>query len=87
MTEDTPQPAQYYDKHDIWTLDPTSTDKELYDVFATEVAKLVQLLDENEPLMSRDFCARLFASLLGLSRVLGDYDDSWSRSGFSPDEI
>ncbi|WP_170398132.1 hypothetical protein [Ruegeria arenilitoris] len=87
MTEDTPQPAQYYDKYDIWTLDPTSTDKEVYDVFATEVAKLVQLLDENEPLMSRDFYARLFVSLLGLSRVLGEYDDSWSRSVFSPDEI
>jgi len=80
MIDDEPQPASYYDKHDIWTLDPTSADKQVYDVFASEVIVLVQLLDDNKSMMSRDVYARLFASLLEMSRLLGQYEDSWSRS-------
>jgi hypothetical protein len=84
MIDDEPKPAQYYDDRMIWTQDPTSTDKDVYDVFATDIVRLVKVLDENEPLMSRDVYARLFASLLDLSRVLGEYEDSWSRSYKTP---
>ncbi|KIC45215.1 MAG: hypothetical protein AB3N07_01980 [Ruegeria sp.] len=87
MIDDEPQPAQYYDKHDIWTFDPTSADKDVYEAFAADVVKLVQLLDENEPLMSRDFYARLFASLLDLSRVMGEYENGWSQGSLSPGEM
>ena len=79
MIDDAPQPVQYYDENDIWTLDPTSTDKDVHDIFASDVVKLVQVLDEHEPLMSRDVYARLFASLLELSRVFGEYEENWIR--------
>ena len=79
MIDDAPQPVQYYDENEIWTLDPTSTDKDVYDIFASDVVKLVQALDEHEPLMSRDVYARLFAALLELSRILGEYEDSWNK--------
>ncbi|MTI02706.1 MULTISPECIES: hypothetical protein [Alphaproteobacteria] len=79
MNDDEPQPARYYDEHNIWTLDPTPADKQVYEAIASDVVKFVQLLDDNKPLLSRDVYARFFASLLNLSRVLGEYEDGWSR--------
>ncbi|WP_170765291.1 hypothetical protein [Ruegeria lacuscaerulensis] len=79
MINDEPQPASFYDDSDIWTLDPTPADKQVYDKFASSVVELVQLLDDNEQMMSRDVYARFFASLLELSRVLGEYEDGWDK--------
>ena len=87
MIDDEPQPASYYDQHDIWTLDPTPADQQVYDTFATDVVGLVQLLDDNKPMLSRDVYARFFASLLELSRVLGKYEDSWSRGLKAPSDF
>ncbi|MCG7522667.1 hypothetical protein [Ruegeria sp. Ofav3-42] len=77
MIDDEPQPVKYYNQHDIWTLDPTPADKQVYDTFSAGVVDLLQVLDDNKPMLSRDVYARLFASLLELSRVLGEYEDSW----------
>ncbi|WP_170332351.1 hypothetical protein [Ruegeria arenilitoris] len=79
MIDDEPQPADYYDTRNIWTLDPTSADKQVHDRFAAEVANLVQVLDDNKPMLSRDVYARFFGSLLEMSRVLGEYEEGWSR--------
>ncbi|WP_420585918.1 hypothetical protein [Ruegeria sp.] len=84
MIDDEPESAQYYDERNIWTVDPTSADKEVYGVFAADVVRLVQLLDENEPLMSRDVYARFFASLLASSRMMGEYEDSWNEGYQAP---
>lgn len=78
MIDDEPLPATYYDDHDIWTLDPTAADKHVYEAFAADVVDLVQLLDDNKPMLSRDVYARLFASLRDLSRVLGKYEEDWN---------
>ncbi len=86
MIDDEPQPASYYDKHSIWTLDPTAADKQVYDAFAAGVVDLVQVLDDNKPMLSRDVYARFFASLLELSRVLGEYEEGWSRGLPGPDD-
>ncbi len=77
MIEHEPQPAAYYDQNGIWTLDPTIADHQVCDAFAEGVSDLVQLLDDNKPMLSRDVYARLFASLLTMSRLLGEYEDRW----------
>ncbi|NOD90752.1 MULTISPECIES: hypothetical protein [unclassified Ruegeria] len=79
MTDDEPQPVAFYDEHKIWTPDPTAADMQVYDTFASAVVDLLQVLDDNKPMLSRDVYARFFASLLHLSRVLGEYEDGWSR--------
>ncbi|WP_299900540.1 hypothetical protein [uncultured Ruegeria sp.] len=78
MIDDEPQPAVYYDKHEIWTPDPTAADMQVYETFASAVVELVQVLDDNKPMLSRDVYARFFASLLHLSRMLGEYEDGWN---------
>lgn len=78
MIDDEPQPAAYYDEHEIWTRDPTAADMQVYETFASAVVELVQVLDDNKPMLSRDVYARFFASLLHLSRVLGEYEDGWN---------
>ncbi|WP_170419133.1 hypothetical protein [Ruegeria atlantica] len=85
MENDEPKPAKYYDERNIWTLDPTPADKQVYEVIASDIVKIVQLLDDNKPLLSRDVYARVFASLLELSRVLGEYEDGWSHRYRSSD--
>ncbi len=77
MIENEPKPAQYYDEHNIWTLDPTAADALVHDRFASSVVELVNLLDENKSMMSRDVYARLFDCLLGTSRLLGQYEENW----------
>ncbi|CUH47748.1 hypothetical protein [Ruegeria atlantica] len=77
MVDDDPQPVGYYNAHDIWTLDPKPADQLVYDAFASGVVDLLQVLDDNKTMMSRDVYARLFASLLDLSRTLGEYEDGW----------
>ncbi len=77
MTENEPKPASYYDEQDIWTLDPTAADAVVHDRFASSIVELVNVLDDNKPMMSRDVYARLFASLLGMSRLLGQYEENW----------
>ncbi|WP_209227880.1 hypothetical protein [Ruegeria sp. R14_0] len=79
MIDDEPQSVTYYDEHDIWTLDPTPADQQVYDAFAVGVVDLLQLLDDNKTMLSRDLYARLFASLRHLSRVLGEYEDGWKQ--------
>lgn len=77
MIDDEPQSVKYYNLHNIWTLDPTPADKQVYDTFASGVVDLLQVLDDNKPMLSRDVYARLFASLRELSRVLGEYEEGW----------
>ncbi|NOD36403.1 MULTISPECIES: hypothetical protein [unclassified Ruegeria] len=78
MIDDEPQPGAYYDARNIWTHDPTAADMQVYERFASTVVDLVQVLDDNKPMLSRDVYARLFSSLLQMSRVLGAYEDGWS---------
>ena len=78
MIDDEPQPVAYYDERNIWTYDPTAADMQVYETFALTVVDLVQVLDDNKPMLSRDVYARLFSSLLQVSRVLGEYEDGWS---------
>lgn len=77
MIENEPKPASYYDAHEIWTLDPTAADAVVYDRFASSIVDLLNVLDDNKPMMSRDVYARLFASLLDMSRLMGQYEESW----------
>ncbi|SLN25219.1 hypothetical protein [Ruegeria meonggei] len=86
MIDDEPHSASYYDEHNYWTLDPTAVDKQIYDAFSSGVVDLLQLLDDNKPMLSRDVYARLFASLLHLSRVLGEYEDGWDPRPSKPDD-
>ncbi|WP_170553092.1 hypothetical protein [Ruegeria profundi] len=79
MNEKDPVPPIYYDAHDIWTNEPTAADKHVYEAFASSVVNLVQVLDDYKTMMSPDVYARLFSSLLALSRLLGEYEDSWSQ--------
>ena len=78
MIDDEPKPASYYDEHEIWTPDPTAADMQVYETFASTVVELVQVLDDNKPMLSRDVYARFSVSLLHLSRVLGEYEDGWN---------
>ena len=79
MNENEPVSSKYYDTHNTWTKEPTAADKHVYEVFASNVVTLVQLLDDYKTMMSPDVHARLFCSLLALSRLLGEYEDSWSQ--------
>ncbi len=83
MIENEPKPARYYDEHDIWTLDPTAADAVVYERFASTIVDLVNVLDDTKPMMSRDVYARLFDSLLNMSRILGQYEESWGLASGS----
>ncbi len=77
MTENEPAPTGHPDAHNN---EPTAADKHVYEVFASNVVVLVQLLDDYKTMMSPDVYERLFSSLLALSRLLGEYEDSWSQN-------
>ncbi len=79
MNENEPAPSGHPDTHNNWTKEPTAADKHVYEVFASNVVVLVQLLDDYKTMMSPDVHARLFSSLLALSRLLGEYEDSWNQ--------
>ncbi len=79
MTENEPAPSGHSDTNNNWTKEPTAADKHVYEVFASNVVVLVQLLDDYETMMSPNVHARLFSSLLTLSRLLGEYEDSWNQ--------
>ncbi|WP_050605213.1 hypothetical protein [Ruegeria sp. 6PALISEP08] len=78
MIDDEPQPVAYYEERNIWTHDPTEADIHVYETFASSVVDLVQVLDDNKLMLSRDVYARLFSALLQISRVLGEYEDGWN---------
>ncbi len=77
MTENEPAPTGHPHAHNS---EPTAADKHVYEVFASNVVDLVQLLDDYKTMMSPDVYERFFSSLLALSRLLGEYEDSWSQS-------
>ena len=79
MNDNEPVPSRYYDTHNIWTNEPTAADNHVYEVFASNLVDLVQLLDDYKPMLSPDVHARLFSSLLALSRLLGEYEDRWNQ--------
>ncbi|WP_425080443.1 hypothetical protein [Ruegeria arenilitoris] len=76
MNENEPVPSRYYDTNKDWTKEPTAADKHVYEVFASNVVVLVQLLDDYKTMMSPDVYERLFSSLLTLSRLPGEYEDN-----------
>ncbi|WP_299982682.1 hypothetical protein [uncultured Ruegeria sp.] len=84
MNENEPVPSSYYDTHKNWTNEPTAADKHVYEVFASNIVVLVQLLDDYKTMMSPDVYERLFSSLLALSRLLGEYEDDWSQEYPTP---